>query len=672
MLKTEHDDLELPKQDMPDSLNSTCTLPAEQRTIWSKCVHQTGSFIEFSKEEIEQSIPARFEQIVSRYPDRVAIKTTTRALTYDELNRAANRIATAILAKQGDEKGSIALLIEDHSPMLTAILGALKAGKIYVPVDPSYPRSRITFILADSETQLIVSDTQNIALANELLEPGRCALNIDELNPASSDDNLRLPLGPDTIAYIMHTSGSSGDPKGVVQNHRNVLQKVMTHTNDFHITADDRLSLLYSCSFSASVRSIFGALLNGATLLPFNIKKEGTARLANWLSQEKATIYFSVPTLFRHFVETLNDDEISSIRLIYLGGEPVTRKDVELFKEYFSRDCILVNSMASNETGTARQYFVAKETEIEGNVVPVGYEVRDKEVLLLDDERKQVGFNDIGEIAVRSRYLALGYWRRPDLTQMKFLSDPNNRDECIYLTGDMGLMRPDGCLYHMGRKDSQVKNRGHRIETADVETALTNIDTIREAVVLLREGPSGDQRLVAYIVPIEKPPTVSRLRGALAGRLPEYAIPSVFVALDAMPLTPSGKIDRRALPDPGNSRPELDTPFVMPTTLIEKQLARIWGQVLNLDQVGLHDNFFDLGGHSLAATRVVAEVIKQFQLDLPLHSLFQAPTLARMTLVIMEHQAKKLDENVLEHILADLEALSEDEARRALRKVTRD
>jgi len=655
---------------MLDSVNNT--LRAEQQIIRAKCVHHTGSFIEFRKEQLEQSIPDRFEQIVSKYPDRVAIKTTTHAVTYDELNRAANRIARAILAKQEEETGSIALLIEDHSPMLTAILGALKAGKIYVPLDPSYPRSRIDFILADSQTELIVSDTQSIALANELLESGRCGLNIDELNGAYTDDKLCLPIGPGTIAYIMHTSGSSGEPKGVVQNHRNVLQKVMTHTNDFHISPDDRLSLLYSCSFSASVRSIFGALLNGATVLPFNIKKEGTDKLANWMSREKATIYFSVPTLFRHFVETLDKEEISSLRLIYLGGEPVTRKDVELFKKHFSADCVLVNSMASNETGTARQYFIGKQTEIEGNAVPVGYEVRDKEVLLLDDERTQVGFNEIGEIAVRSRYLALGYWRRPDLTQIKFLSDPNNRDERIYLTGDIGLMRPDGCLYHMGRKDSQVKNRGHRIETADVETALTNLDTIIEAVVLQREDPSGDQRLVAYIVPIEKPPTVSALRGALAVKLPEYAIPSVFVALDAMPLTPSGKIDRRALPDPGNSRPELDTPFVMPTTPLEKQLAQMWAQVLNLDQVGVHDNFFELGGHSLAATRVVTRVIKQFQLEIPLHSLFQAPTVDRMALVIMEHQAKKLDEKVLERILADLEALSEDEARRALKKVIRD
>jgi amino acid adenylation domain-containing protein len=652
---------------MKDS-TGTYTLPTEQEIIRAKCVHPTGTFIEFKKEEIEQSIPDRFERIVAEYPDRIAIKTTTHALTYDELNKRANRVARAILAKRGEAKEPIALLVEDHSPMLTAILGVLKAGKIYVPMDPSYPRPRIALMLEDSQARLIVGDNHSIALVNELTGPGGYGLNIDELTRTTvSDDNLGLSIAPETIAYIMHTSGSTGQPKGVIQSHRNVLQKVMTHTNDFHISADDRLSLLYSCSFNASVRNIFGALLNGAALFPFNIKKEGMTGLGNWMNKEKVTIYFSVPTLFRHFVETLNEtEEILSIRLIYLGGESVTIKDVELFKKNFSADCILINSMASNETGTVRQYFMDKETEIEGSVVPVGYEVRDKEVLLLDDEGEKVGFNQIGEIAIRSRYLALGYWRRPDLTQAKFQLDPNSRDESIYLTGDIGLMLPDGCLYHMGRKDFQAKTRGYRVEISEIETALINLETIKEAIVLAQEDPAGNKRLVAYIVSIGKAPGVTALRRALAEKLPEYMVPSAFVVLDAMPLTPSGKIDRQALPDPGNARPHLDTPFVSPATPVEKQVAQVWAQVLGLDQVGVHDNFFELGGHSLAATRVVARVIEHFQLELPLSSLFQAPTVAEMALVILESRANKLDESNLDSILSDLEALSEEDARRVL------
>jgi acyl carrier protein len=227
-------------------------------------------------------------------------------------------------------------------------------------------------------------------------------------------------------------------------------------------------------------------------------------------------------------------------------------------------------------------------------------------------------------------------------------------------------MLPDGCLYHLGRKDSQVKTRGFRVEVSEIETALMNLDTVKEAVVLAQEDGVGNTRLAAYVVPSAPSPTVSALRRALAGQLPHYMIPSAFVLLDAMPLTPNGKIDRRALPDRRNVRPELETPFVSPRTPVETQLAQIWAQVLGLDPVGVHDNFFDLGGHSLSAAQVIARVIKHFQVELSPVLLFQTPTVSEMALVILESQANKLDESQLDRILSDLEALSEEDARRIL------
>ena len=280
-------------------------------------------------------------------------------------------------------------------------------------------------MLEDSQARLIVTSNQSMSLLNEF-GPTRCSLlNIDEISSGVSADNVRLSPSPEAIAYIMYTSGSTGQSKGVIQNHRNILHKVMTHTNDYHISPDDRVALLYSCSYSASVRPIFGALLNGAALFPLDVKREGPASVVRWLRQENITLYFSVPTLFRHVVDTLQKtEEVSSVRLIYLGGEPVTREHVGLFKKNFSTDCILVNSMASNETGTALQYFVDKATEIEGSVVPAGYRVSAKEILLLPQDGETVGSRGIGEIAVRSRYLSPGYWRRPGLTRNKFLPDP--------------------------------------------------------------------------------------------------------------------------------------------------------------------------------------------------------------------------------------------------------
>jgi amino acid adenylation domain-containing protein len=612
-----------------------------QQSSQTRRAGPTNPFIEYHNEEIEQSISDRFEQQVARYPDRIAIKTGSCTLTYDALNKAANRVAWAILAKQGKANEPVALLFEHHVPMITAILGALKAGKISVPLDPSFPTPRIALMLENSQVGLIVGNNHHSSLLDELAGPEGRALNVDELSSSLSDENPRLSIEPHMIASIMYTSGSTGQPKGVTQSHRNILQKVMTHTNDFHISLDDRLSLLYSCSFSASLRNIFGALLNGAALFPFDVHKEGLDPLAKWLMREKISMYFSVPTLFRRFVGTLDESErISSVRLIYLGSEGVTKEDVELFKKHFSAECILVNSFASNETGAVSQYFIDKDTEIEGSAVPVGYEVQHKEVLLLDEEGKKVGFNQVGEIAVKSRFLSPGYWRKPDLTQTKFLADPNGGDERIYRTGDLGLILPDGCLLHMGRKDFQVKVRGIKIEVGEIESILLALEQVKEVAVVASDGQGEEKRLIAYVVAAaNSQPTDSVLRRALREKLPDYMIPSAFVLLEALPLTPTGKLDRRALPDPGRSRPELDTPLVLPRTAVERKLARIWAEAFDLEEVGIHDDFFELGGDSLLATQLASRVCTAFEVELPPTCIFEVPTVAELATRVTQAQS---------------------------------
>jgi len=644
----------------------TRSLPTEQERIVAKCVHPTGRFVPFESAAIARSISERFEQMVALHPDRIAVSTTGQVLTYDELNQRANRVARALLARRGEVNEPIALFIEDRACMIAAILGVLKAGKIYVPVDPSDPQARIAFMLEDSRAALILSDGDNIASADE---PG----NLEKIPAALPGDNLGLSVAPEAFACITYTSGSTGQPKGVIQNHRNVVHKVITATNAFHISVEDRLLLVYSCSFSASIQPIFGALLNGATVCAFDVQKGGTAALASWLKEQQVTAYFSVSTLFRHLAESLVDGEaVSHIRLIYVSSEAVTQREVELFRQHFPAHCVFVHMLATGETGHATQYFMDKDTQIEGGVIPVGYEVPDKEILLLDEHGKPVGFNEIGEIAVRSPYLAVGYWQLPDLTQAQFISDPADSNQRTYLTGDLGRMLPDGCLYHVGRKDFRVKARGFTIDVSETEAALIALDVVKDAVVVAREAAEGDRRLVAYIVPSAERPTMSLLRRALAEKLPQYMIPSAVVLLDNMPLTATGKIDRRALPDPRTARPELDRPFVAPRTPIEVQLAQIWSEVLGLDHVGVDDNFFDLGGHSLTAARVVTRAIKHFQLELPLAALFQAPTVADMALVILEAQAKRLESSDLDRILSDVEALSEEEAERVLKRALQD
>jgi amino acid adenylation domain-containing protein len=640
----------------------------QQKIIQKKLKHPTGIFQKFEIEETEQSVPARFEQQVEKYPDMVAIKDGNRYITYEQLNGDVNRLARAILEYRGDSSEPVVLLLEHGNHALKGIYGVLKAGKFYVPLDPTYPFTRNEYMLADSQTQLIVTDNKNLDIAKKLADESLQVINIDRLDTSLSDKNLRLSISPDSLANITYTSGSTGQPKGVLNNHRNLLHIAKRHTNALRLCPDDRVSFLRSYSFNGALKDIFASLLNGASIYPFNLKEEGFASLASWLAQEKITLYCSVATTFRQFASNLTGNEdFSSLRVIYTGGEVATRMDVELYKKYMSDNSIFGYGFGTAETSTVCQFFIDKQARIEGSAIPVGYPTEDMDILLLDENHKDVGFNEEGEIAVRSNYIALGYWQKPEHTRKVFLSDSENENNRIYLTGDIGVMLPDGCLIHKGRRDHQVKVRGYRIETAEVEVALTSIENIKNAAVVVREDKYGYQRLIAYIIPYKQAnPNVSSIRRVLAETLPDYMIPSVFVFMDSFPVSPSTKLDYKALPEPPTTRPELENPFIAHRTPLEKELAGIWSQFLNLDEIGIYDNFFDLGGHSLLATRVISRVANELQVDISLKAFFQSPTLADMALIIAQSQAENAENDDVEKILTELDNISDEEAQNML------
>src|SRR5215472_640633 len=585
-------------------------------------------FVEFRKEDTEQSIPGRFEQEAQRYPQRLAVKTKSQSLTYDELNRISNRAAHAVLARcDGDEP--IALLFKPGAGAITASLGVLKAGKAYVPIDLSLPRAKATHILAHVQSRFILTDKDNLSLAHQLAGDRLKILNLDQMDGTLPDENPGLPIPADRIAYINYTSGSTGEPKGVVWNHRNELFGIRIKTNALRICPDDRVSLVRSNNVGAT-RDMWLALLNGAALLTFDLQQDSLANLGNWLGREDITVFTCVATVFRHSIQSVDrNKKFSNIRLIHVGGEPLSKSDVELYKKYFSDQCILVNRYSLSETQRVSYYFIDKQTEIKEERVPIGYPLEGSEVLLLDEDGTEVKANQVGEIAVKSPYLALGYWRQPALTGAKFLPDPKGGNARIYLTGDLGYMLPDGCLVHLGRKDFQIKIRGHRIEVPEVEMALLNVPAVKQAVVVPWEDKSGAKRLVAYVVfRPGRALTVSELRGFLKEKLSRYMLPASIVTLDILPLTPSGKVDRRGLPAPGRTRPELDIPVTKPRNLVESTVAKIWSGLLKLDEIGIHDNFFDLGGDSLVASRLIASIGKTFQVAFSLHNLFATPTVA--------------------------------------------
>jgi acyl carrier protein len=435
----------------------------------------------------------------------------------------------------------------------------------------------------------------------------------------------------------------------------------------YHVSEHDRISLLASGT-SNSLINMFLAILNGATLLPFDVMKDGVGRLASWLSGERISICFISGPLFRALCETLSDEQtFPDLRALRLTSETVYPRDVALYKKHFSKQCIFVSGLSTSETGPLRKFLIGHETEIAGTEVPVGYPVKDKEILILDDEGKDVGFDAMGEIVVRSRYLSPGYWKRPDLNAAKFKLEPSGAEARLYYTGDLGILGRDGCLIHKGRKDFRVKVRGYGVETAEVEKVLSSHPAIRECYVIPQTSGAGELRLVAYFATgSSSVPSTTDLRAFLKATLAEYMIPSAFVPLDSIPLTAAGKLDRAALPPVLPSRPALNTAFVAPRSPSEERLARIWSEVLGIDQIGVHDDFFDLGGHSLAATRIVSQVIHVFQVNVPINALFDAPTVAEMAAIITANQTKRASDAELAQMFREIEAMTEEEAQRFL------
>jgi amino acid adenylation domain-containing protein len=613
--------------------------------------------VPFLKEELEQSIVARFERQVRRYPERLALRTRAETYSYSELNEAANRVADALLRRRGRVQEPVALLFDNGASFVVASLGALKAGKIQVPLESALPRGRLRYILEDSQAAVLVTDSANQPLAQELTP--RVLLNVDDVDDRFASANPGLAPGPEGYATVAYTSGSTGRPKGILRDHRGVLHTVMHLANTFRLGAYDRLVVP-----RATMQNPLYALLTGATAYPVDFGREEPPLLAAWLIQEGVTVYRSVVSAFRHFAGALTRGEaFPLVRLILVFGEPVYPAEIRLYRKHFPDQCLFASSLGCSEFGDYAFFFVDKETPLPSGAVPGGYPIADTEILFLDDDGAPVRGDRAGEIAVRSRFGAVGYWRRPDLTNAAFLPDPAGGDERIYRTGDLGRLGPDGCLFHLGRRDFQVKIRGYRVDVAEVETALLEIEGVQEAVVVGREEPPGDTRLVAYLVPAGAGvPTATELRRRLAHTLPSYMVPSVFVILGDLPLTATGKVDRRALPPPGSTRPALGTPYVAPRTPLEAWLARTWAEVLGLDRVGIEDHFLDLGGQSLLATMLVTRVLAQFEVALAPRALLDAPTVAAMAELLLRSLLGRMDKESLDPALTEVESLSQGEA----------
>ena len=597
-----------------------------------------AGFVPFPATEVEQSLPARFEAQAARHADRLALAGRRERYTYAELNAMANAIAHAVLERRGPVPEVAAMLVEPGVPPVAGALGLLKAGKALVGLDPAHPVAHNRGVLRESGAGLIVADRASAGAAREIAGADAEVLVVEPRHGAPGPaGNPGVSLWPDALAQLIFTSGSTGAHKGVVYTHRTLLHFSRRTANDLSIQAGDRHTALRSVAFAGWMMDLVFALLNGASLHCFDPRTEGLHALGDWLEREEITLYRSASSVFRTFAGVLEGrDRCPRLRVTVVTAEPVHPREVELFGQHFAAGGLLCNELGLTETGTVRSFFLDRDTALSGDRVPVGYPVDDVEAIVCDEQGRALEPGALGEIVVRSRFLASGYWRNPELTAARFRPDPGGGGERLYFSGDMGTMSADGCLVHHGRRDFLVKVRGHAVEMEQVEAALVAVPGVRNAAVVARATARGGTQLVAYVVSTgSAAPAFEAVRAALATRVPEHMIPAVFVPLDAIPLTAGGKVDRRALPDAPSGRASLAAALVAPRTPIEELLCRIWAEVLEVPVIGVHDNFLELGGNSLQAADIVSRVQARLPSSLGPYALLEAPTVEAMARLLV-------------------------------------
>ncbi len=572
-----------------------------------------------------------FEAQVKRTPDAVAVACQGQVLTYRQLNRRANQVAHALQELGVGPDVLVGIYVERSVEMVVGLLGVLKAGGAYVPLDPAYPPERIAFMLEDSGASVLLTQKQ---LAPTLPLHAALVLYLDaewDSLDGRGTHNPSSPVAPDHLAYVIYTSGSTGKPKGVQVLHRGVVNFLCSLRQEPGLTRQDVLLAVTTLSFDIAGLELYLPLVVGARVeIATREEASDAVLLMGRLAESGATVMQATPATWRMLIEAgwQGDPHLR----ILCGGEALPR---ELATQLLARCGGLWNMYGPTETTI---WSTLHRVEVADGPIPIGRPIANTQVYLLDSRLEPVPIGVAGELYIGGDGVARGYLNRPELTAERFVPDPFSADPHarLYRTGDLARYRADGTIDFLGRADDQVKVRGFRIELGEIEAALSGHPAVQQSAVVVRQDGTGEKRLVAYLVPREDQPvpTPGDLRSFLRSTLPEYMIPALFVALDEMPLTANGKVNRRALPAPLDARPDLAATYVAPRTEMEAELAQMVADVLGLERVGVHDSFFDLGGNSLLATRLIFQVRERFQTPVLLRSLFEEPTVAGLAYAI--------------------------------------
>jgi amino acid adenylation domain-containing protein len=584
-------------------------------------------------------------------PDAVALVAGKQILTYRELNQQANQLAHYLQALGVGPNTLVGMCVERSLDMVVGLLGILKARGAYVPLDPAYPPERLAFMLEDSAAPILVTYQR---IANQLTMRGLRVVCLDADTPAlavQSESDPASTVTADDLAYVIYTSGSTGRPKGVQITHRSLLNLVYWHRQTFEVTAADRATQFFSPGFDVTGEELWPHLTIGASVYLIDEETRLDPRaMCDWLVKRGITITI-LPTALVESLIVLEWPSTMPLRVMLVGGDKLYRYPPPTLP------FALINNYGPTEATVVATSGQVPSAEHPDGPPSIGCPIANTQIYILAEHLKQVPIGVPGELYIGGAGVARGYLNRPELTAERFIPHPfsSEPEARLYKTGDLARFLPDGQIAFMGRTDHQVKIRGNRVELGEIEAVLNQHPVIHQAVVVAREDVPGEKRLAAYIVlNAGAHVSSSSLQETLLAYLPDYMLPAAFVSLEALPLTPNGKVDRAALPAPDTTNTLRDEAIAVPSTPTEKQLVEIVAPLLGLEQFGIDDNFFMLGGNSLMGAQVVMRVAETFGIDLPLRTLFDAPTV------------RELAAEIERLIFAMVEAMSDEEIQRLL------
>ncbi len=560
-------------------------------------------------------------------PRALALTAVSEELTYQELDCRANRLASYLRSLGVERDVLVGLCLPRSLDMVVGALGILKAGGAYVPMDPAYPPGRLAFMLDDAQAAVLIT---NPRVAQQLPTAQRTLVYLDAPEIAAQPADAPLvPNGPDDLAYVIYTSGSTGRPKGVEITHRSLANLVSWHVQAFSVTAADRASHVAGLGFDAAVWELWPYLAAGASVHLADEETRNSAELLwDWLQAQSISISFvPTPLVDRLLGLNLKWPRETALRILLTGGDTLHHYPPP------SLPLVLVNNYGPTECTVVATSGLVPPNESPTTLPPIGRPIANTEIHLLDEHLQPVRAGAAGEIYIGGAGVARGYHNRPDLTADRFVPNPFSRaGGRLYKTGDLARLLPDGQIAFLGRIDDQIKIRGYRIEPNEIVRVLDQHPAIHASVVVAREDTPGERRLVAYVVSDADPgPSHTALRDFLGGFLPEYMIPAAFVRMPTLPLTPHGKVDRAALPEPTPATTLQDSSATKPCTDTEQRVAEIIGELLSLEAIGVEDNFFLLGGHSLLGAQLIVRLHDAFGVEISLRRLFEGPTVAALS-----------------------------------------